>query len=56
MIIRFTPECLIEGGEFVSLDDHVQTYELRIGEEITDLTNGVVYTIDNNGDMCESKI
>lgn len=56
MIIRFTPEVLIEGGEFISLDDHVQTYNLEIGENITDITNGIVYSIDNIGNVCESKI
>ena len=52
MIIRFTPEVLIEGGEFISLDDHVQTYRLLSGEEITDVTNGITYTIGTDGEIC----
>ncbi len=51
MIIRFSPDILIEGGNFIGMDDDVQTYELELGENITDVTNGVSYTIDSCGDI-----
>ena len=56
MLLKFNTWVWVEGGEMVDFDDHIIIYELKPGEELTNVTDGIVYTIGKDGSLCESKL